>query len=837
LDDDIAYLFKQPDGIENQKIPQFDGNISSETSSFTSEINCTCCDSMADSATSDSDSDYDLEDVPSIPVRISQHDQVQVSKLTNPPPWYEHYTPRVINPTESKSNRKTIRRDNRLMMSQSLPILSVSNLRSLWPKLNNFKIDMAERSIGAAMLSEVWEKTNCKKQQFELEKMLNMEGLKYISTPRQTKRGGGAAIVVSLEQYTLEKLEVMNPDKVEVVFGLMRPKKGTAKIREIIIAAFYSPPKSRKNPLLLDHLLSTTQFLLSKYPNAGVVIGGDKNDLNITPLLDGIPRLRQIVTKPTPKNKVLDIMLTNMHLLYCVPIITPPVAPDDPLCGVPSDHSTPIAIPLSTETLDQVREYITKISRPLPESGILEFGEWICSEDWTDIPENVDPTEQVLAFEKICSKKLDVIFPQKTVRINPHFDKPFITSELKQLDRAVKREYRKRPKSAKYIRLKDSYDRKFEKAAADYLAKTVRTLKEDDPGKAYRCLKKMAAQPGDNQDEGSFTLLSHLEDNLTPEQSIEKIAQHFAAISQEFLPLDYNLLPVDVQAKLNQQVSESDLPTIEDHDVYQKIKKTKKPRSSVPGDLPRRIVQEFGPELAAPAGKIFRNILKTGHWPKPWRTEYGTPLQKEPNPQNEDQLRIISLTNYLSKVFEQYVMTWLLEYVGTQMDWGQYGGMKGSSISHYLIEFVNYILFNQDLNIPHAVLAVMVDFSKAFNRINHNRIIAILSRMGVPAWLLRIVIGFLTDREMIVRYKGRTSGRKLLPGGGPQGTRLGLFLFLILINAAGYEHLMESVGQHITKKKNKRTKISNIHLKFVDDMTLGEALNLRECLVPNPELN
>ena len=245
MDDDIGYLFKQPDGIENHKIPQFDGNIYSETESFTSEINCTCCNSMADSATSDSDLDYDLEDVPSIPVHISQRDHIQVSQLTNPPPWYEHYIPRVINPTESKSNRKTIQRNNRLMMSQSLPILSVSNMRSLWPKLKNFKIDMAERNIGAAMLSEVWEKTNCKKQQFELEKMLNMEGLKYISTPRLTKRGGGAAIVVSLEHYTLEKLEVMNPDKVEVVFGLMRPKKGTAKIREIIIAAFYSPPKSR----------------------------------------------------------------------------------------------------------------------------------------------------------------------------------------------------------------------------------------------------------------------------------------------------------------------------------------------------------------------------------------------------------------------------------------------------------------------------------------------------------------------------------------------------------------------------------------------------------------
>ena len=151
-------------------------------------------------------------------------------------------------------------------------------------------------------------------------------------------------------------------------------------------------------------------------------------------------------------------------------------------------------------------------------------------------------------------------------------------------------------------------------------------------------------------------------------------------------------------------------------------------------------------------------------------------------------------------------MIWLLEYVGNQMDWGQYGGIKGSSISHYLIEFVNYILYNQDLNIPHAVLAVMVDFSKAFNRINHNRIITILSRMGVPAWLLRIIMGFLTDRELIVRYKGKTSGRKLLPGGGPQGTRLGLFLFLILINCAGYDVLARNTGELITSKKNRRTK-------------------------------
>ena len=217
--------------------------------------------------------------------------------------------------------------------------------------------------------------------------------------------------------------------------------------------------------------------------------------------------------------------------------------------------------------------------------------------------------------------------------------------------------------------------------------------------------------------------------------------------------------------------------------------------------------------------------------------EYGTPLQKKKNPYDEDQLRIISLTNHMSKVFEQFVISWLLEYVEGQLDWGQFGGKKGSSISHYLIEFVNFILFNQDMNIPHAVLSVMIDFSKAFNRINHNIIITILSEMGVPGWLLNIVIGFLTDRELIVRYKGGYSNRKALPGGGPQGTRLGLFLFLILINAARYQYLEKNLGSKVTTGLNRRTPLPNGHMKYVDDLSLVQSLNLRECLIPNPDPN
>ena len=55
----------------------------------------------------------------------------------------------------------------------------------------------------------------------------------------------------------------------------------------------------------------------------------------------------------------------------------------------------------------------------------------------------------------MIQEKLDVIFPTKSVKINPNFDLPFITADLKQLDRQLKREYRKHSKSVKYKRLKE----------------------------------------------------------------------------------------------------------------------------------------------------------------------------------------------------------------------------------------------------------------------------------------------------------------------------------------------------------------------------------------------
>ena len=206
---------------------------------------------------------------------------------------------------------------------------------------------------------------------------------------------------------------------------------------------------------------------------------------------------------------------------------------------------------------------------------------------------------------------------------------------------------------------------------------------------------------------------------------------------------------------------------------------------------------------------------------------------KIPLPQSEDDLRPISLTSFFSKEMEQFIVMWLLEIIGGKMDLRQYGGTKGNSTCHYLIELINFILYQQDNLEPTAVLACLVDFSKAFNRQDHTILITKLSDLGVPGWLLKLVMAFLSGRSMRVKYKGKYSSLFSLPGGGPQGTLLGLFLFLVLINDVGFSGQENNVGELITCKK-RVADINVLHLKYVDDLLLAESVDMKTQIEPVP---
>ena len=730
-------------------------------------------------------------------------------------------------PSHSRVNQ------SKISTALSLPTVASYNLRSMLPKLENLTTDLLERKIDCGFCQEIWYKETDKKQNYEIEKMLELKGLKFISTSRKPNKlgvsHGGAGIIVNLEKFSCEKIPLHIPHNLEVVWGLLRPKTPGGKFKTIIACSFYSPPNKGRNTKLIDHVVGTLHTLIVKYPDSAIIMGADKNNMDIRPVLNCGLKLKQVVDKPTRQGTILDVLIMNTFTFYNAPYIAPPIQPDDPSVAKPSDHSVPVCVPHTDRYHPPIRNYKTVRYRPLPESSIRKFGEWIVNEGWEGVKKELPPSHQIEVFQNLITEKLNLICPEKSVRISSQ-DKPWVTAELKSLHRLKSREYVRRGKSEKYKELARKFKDNYKAAAEKYLQRNLDELMHCKPGQAYSVLKRMGARPGDCTDEHSFTLPQHEIENLSNKESAERIAEFFAKISQEFQPLNSASLPHRVREKL---ASAGAAPSVDEYDAYKKIRSAKKPKSGVPGDLPRTIVQEFAVELAAPVQAIVNNIVQLGQWPNQWKQEYVSAIGKIPIPISEDDLRPISLTNFFSKVTEQFVVGWLLDFIGDKIDFRQYGGVKGNSTSHYIIEFLNFILMNQDSTDQTAILACMVDFKKAFNRLNHNLLITKLSDMGVPGWLLKVVIAFLTNRKMVLRYKGELSSIKDLPGGGPQGTLLGLLLFLVYINEVGFENQLNNAGELLTSRR-KMKDANTLHLKFVDDLTLAESVALPQKLLQVP---
>ena len=729
---------------------------------------------------------------------------------------YESESTIILNPSKNE-------------IGLGLPTIGSYNVRSLFPKIKSFKIDIIDRGVDVAFVSEVWEQKENHEHALEIEKMLEINGLKYLSKSRPAKsRGGGVALIVNQQNFSLQSLdEVSVPRNVEAVWGLLRPKnaKTKTKFNKIIVCCFYLPPKSKRQAALTDHLIETLHSLSTKWPDSGIIMGADKNSMNLKPLLNSGLRLKQIVDRPTLNGSILDVLITNMSGFYVSPIIFPPIMPDNPNLAKPSDHSVPISWPRTHANQRSNKNWFFKTIRPVNDDRLREFGNWITRKDWDELSCDLPATALTSQFENILLDNLNRICPEKTLKIGPQ-DQPWMNTELKKLHRLKSREYVRKGKTDRYHLLSKEFTKNYKKCAKKFMQENVENLMDSSPSQAYATLKRLGRKPGDCSDSDSFSLPSHIEENLSALQSAERIADHFEDISKLFPPLDEEKLPSRVQTKLS--TCRRKPPVVSPEETYGKICKAKKPRSTIPGELPQRFTKEFSVELATPLSRIINKVVQTADWPKHWKKEYITPIGKISEPQSESDLRPISLTPFFSKVAEHFVVDWLLSFIGPQIDIRQFGGSKGNSITHYLIEFINFILSSQENCEPTAVLACMLDFSQAFNRQNHTILVTKLSDMGVPAWLLKIVISFLKDRTMVVRFKGTTSSVRNLPGGGPQGTLHGLLLFLVLINDMGFENQSNNVGETITKRINFKEG-SQLHLKFVDDVALLESLVLKNC--------
>ena len=248
------------------------------------------------------------------------------------------------NPSPRNCSRKTILRDEGLVQALNLPVVSLYNMRSSWSKINNLADDINMRGTDLCFLTEIWEKQESKKHQRAIEEMLEMKGVKYISTPRVGgRRGGGVAIAYSPEKFQVSKLNIDVPRPLECILALVKSTGLVGKAKRSIAICFYSPPRSKSNGKLLDFLSEQISRLRREHNDCGIIVCGDRNNLAIARLLSIDPALKQIVNKNTNKNqdKILDVICTDLSAGYQEPTILPAIKVDDGKEGVPSDHLAP----------------------------------------------------------------------------------------------------------------------------------------------------------------------------------------------------------------------------------------------------------------------------------------------------------------------------------------------------------------------------------------------------------------------------------------------------------------------------------------------------------------
>ena len=135
---------------------------------------------------------------------------------------------------------------------------------------------------------------------------------------------------------------------------------------------------------------------------------------------------------------------------------------------------------------------------------------------------------------------------------------------------------------------------------------------------------------------------------------------------------------------------------------------------------------------------------------------------------------------YKSQILESFFFKLISEIIFPHVDSNQYGNVKGCSTTHALVHLIHQWFAATDK--PHTVIrSCMIDFSKAFHRIDHNILLNKLQSLGVPPLLINWCADFLQQRYLRVVLGPFKSSWNAVHAGVPQGTKLGPLFFLVMI--------------------------------------------------------
>ena len=218
-------------------------------------------------------------------------------------------------------------------------------------------------------------------------------------------------------------------------------------------------------------------------------------------------------------------------------------------------------------------------------------------------------------------------------------------------------------------------------------------------------------------------------------------------------------------------------------DGVRKLLQKSNPRKVTgPDMIPARMLKECSEDLAPILAIVFNKSIQTGQVPDDWKKANVSAIFKKGQRYDPANYRPVSLTCFCCKILEHIIFSSVMKHVDAHsiLNDCPHGFRARRSCETQLVTLTHELASSLDNTIQTDMVAL--DFSKAFDRVPHQRLMRKLHHYVIRGSTYHWISSFLTDRTQKVVVEGCSSVSVPVVSGVPQGSVIGPLLFLLFIN-------------------------------------------------------